>query len=179
MGGSNWNEDDGGGPDSFAPDDDGADLLAGAENVNQIDDLLESPPAPEVSHVSPPSTPTQGDSARKYPDVFRFEDSDPYFYLLHKLEDRVNPNFVKGTKGSQVGPQTSHALRLHQIYVASAPYLQGRKKQEREEFPVLAVDESADSDACLVPGSESDYESCDDGSSDDLGSSEFDVGAAA
>jgi hypothetical protein len=106
--------------------------------------------APEVSHVSPPSTPTQGDSARKYPDVFRFEDPDPYFYLLHKLEDRVNPNFVKGTKGSQVGPQTSHALRLHQIYVASAPYLQGRKKQEREEFPVLAVDESADSGFCLV-----------------------------
>jgi hypothetical protein len=106
--------------------------------------------APEVSPVSPPSTPTQEDGARKYPDVFRFEDSDPYFYLLHKLEGRVNPNFVKGTKGSQVGPQTSHALRLHQIYVASAPYLQVRKKQEREEFPVLAVDEPADSGSCLV-----------------------------
>ena len=138
-----------------------------------------SVPAVVALEVSPPSTPTREDGARKYPDVFRFEDSDPYFYLFHKLEDRVNPNFVKGTKGSQVGPQTSHALRLHQIYVISAPYLAVRKKEEREEFPVLAVDESADSDACLVPGSESDYESCDDGSSDDLGSSEFDVGAAA
>jgi len=138
-----------------------------------------SVPAVVALEVSPPSTPTREDGARKYPDVFRLEDSDPYFYLFHKLEDRVNPNFVKGTKGSQVGPQTSHALRLHQIYVISAPYLAVRKKEEREEFPVLAVDESADSDACLVPGSESDYESCDDGSSDDLGSSEFDVGAAA
>ena len=106
--------------------------------------------APEVSLVSPPSTPTQEDGARKYPDVFRFEDSDPYFYLPHKLEVRVNPNFVKGTKGSQVGPQTSHALRLHQIYVIAAPYLEVRKKQEREEFPVLAVEESADSGSRLV-----------------------------
>jgi hypothetical protein len=53
-------------------------------------------------------------------------------------------------KGSQVGPQTSHALRLHQIYVTSAPYLEVRKKQEREEFPVLAVDKSADPGSCLV-----------------------------
>ena len=45
--------------------------------------------------------------------------------------------------------------------------------------PELQVFESADSGACLVPGSESDYESCADGSSDDLGSSESAEGAGA
>ncbi len=45
--------------------------------------------------------------------------------------------------------------------------------------PELQVFESEDSGACLVPGSESDYESCDDGSSDDLGPSESAEGAGA
>ena len=45
--------------------------------------------------------------------------------------------------------------------------------------PELQVFESADFGACLVPESESVYESCADGSSDDLGSSESAEGAGA
>ena len=103
------------------------------------------PVSAAIPEVSPPSTPTQGDCALKYPDVFRFEDSDPYFYLLHRLEDRVNPNFVKGADGGQVGPLTSHALLLHQIYVTSAPYLDPDYSRE-----ALAVGESTVSGSCLV-----------------------------